>query len=175
MNTTFYEVYDVFLNSTIDSYFIDEEKENFSYNILEGLMMSAIISFRHAKQDITQYDLSFIDENNVRGQFKVELSLDEKILLSEYMCLEWANNKLKRGRIMDLQYTGSDAKVVNAKQVVDTAIAIIKQIKTNIIKKKNDYHSHNGNKLITPEFSSLRGIAKQQYNTTRDSGTNNEL
>lgn len=154
--TSFYEIYDFFLNSTIDEEFIDYEDGKIDYEELQPLLLSAIIAFKHSKVDIRDYDLDYEDEHNVKGKFNNELSLEEIELLSSYMSIRWAENKLKRSRLTQLQYTGSDAKVINIKTHIEAIKEIIKTLKEQNRELNNNYQNHVDNKLSLHKKNSIR-------------------
>lgn len=145
--TTFHEIYDLFLSEVIDVYFIDYEEQKIEYNDLQNILVSAIARFKHPKKDLRNYELNFFDEERIPGQFSEELDIEEKELLVNYMGIKWAENKLKRGRITQLQYTGSDAKAINIKTHIEGINSILKTLKTENKVLNNNYQAHSGNKI----------------------------
>lgn len=154
--TSFHSVYDRFLSDVIDSYFINYEQQTISYSDLQSLLLSAIIMFKHPKQNLRDYDLEYVDAELVAGRFNIELTLEEIDILVSYMGIKWAENKLKRGRITELQYTGSDAKAINIKTYISGIKEIIDTLKAQNKILNNNYHMHDGYKLKTNKKASVR-------------------
>lgn len=155
--TTFYEIYDLFLRNVIDVYFIDYETEEISYDDLQNILYSAIVRFKHPKKDIRDIDLEYYNDEGVVGKFNIELDLEEKELLVGYMGIKWAENKLKKGRITELQYTGSDAKVINIKTYIEGIQAILDTLTEQVKILNNNYHSHSGYKLELNKKNTVNG------------------
>lgn len=154
--TTFHEIYDSFLLDVVDKYFIDYDVEEINYEDLQRLLITAIVKFKHPKQNLKDYDLLFVDEEGVNGQFNVDLTLEEVELLVNYMGIAWATNKLKRGRITELQYTGSDAKVINIKTYIEGIKEIIKTLKEESKVLNNSYQMHCDDKIKLNKKESIR-------------------
>lgn len=153
--TTFYEIYELFLREVIDIYFVDYETEDISYDDLQNILYSAIIKFKHPKKDIRDIDLEYMNDDGVVGKFNIELDLEEKEILVGYMGIKWAENKLKRGRITELQYTGSDAKVINIKTYIEGIKVILDTLTSQVKILNNNYHSHTGYKLELNEKNTV--------------------
>lgn len=162
--TTFHEIYDSFLSDVIDEYLIDYELETIDYDDLQRLLITAIVKFKHPKQNLKDYDLLFVDEEGVKGQFNIDLTLEEIELLANYMGIAWATNKLKRGRITELQYTGSDAKVINIKTYIEGIKEIIKTLKEENKILNNNYQMHRDEKIALNKKESVQSsINRRQW------------
>lgn len=154
--TTFHEIYDLFLSDVIDIYFIDYENQKIDYEDLQKILKSAIVMFKHPKKNLNNIDNEFIDEDGVSGAFIEDLDMEEKELLVSYMGIKWGINKLKRGRITELQYTGSDAKVINIKTYIDGIKEVVNSLKQENRILNNNYQMHSGEKITLNKKEGIR-------------------
>lgn len=83
MATPFSDVYTYFLSNVTDYSLLELDELALEDNMKRWLL-SAIVNFPNSKNDITDYD-------EVSGQFNIDLSNTEKIILGKLMTIEYLN------------------------------------------------------------------------------------
>lgn len=101
--TTFDEVYSLFLNSlqdyTIRNLFIYDI--DIAQEMMEGFLLKAIPKFRNCEKDILNVNLTC-------KTFKVNLDLEEKVILSDLMVLSWMDRVVNDITQMNLSLNDND-------------------------------------------------------------------
>lgn len=127
--TNFLDVYDLSLISFKDyqlNKIYDVSKDDF-YNILKGYLIKAITKFTNNKKDL---------ENNLdiaNGQFLVDLTLTEQVILSDLTVIEWMSSKILDITQMSLHLNDTDFKVYSEAQNLTAKINA-----QNILREKID-------------------------------------
>lgn len=100
--TPFKEVYNLFLSKITDDMYIEltEEETN---SMLAELLISAIPHFEFPRVNIFDY-------SQLLEEFNVELSFEEKDILSIYMIVEWLGQQLANIDNIRQKYSGTDFK-----------------------------------------------------------------
>ena len=106
-STDFSLIYNNFLHTVTDDMYISWSEEE-TYEDLQGFLTSAIVNFRFPKQNLFDYDLDL-------GEFNIKLTPEEIDIITTLMIIEWLKRQITTVRLTELQYTGSDAKVLNTK------------------------------------------------------------
>ena len=99
-NTTFEEMYDFFLAGITDDMFMEMTKED-TEAMLEEILMAALPHFEFPQKDIFDVD-TYIKE------FNFKLTLEEKMILRQYMISEWVGFQLANVELIRQKYSGSD-------------------------------------------------------------------
>lgn len=105
MATPFTTIYDQFLVSVRD-YKLDKlynlSTVNF-YQYLQGFLIKAIPKFTNCIKDIQ-------DINTTSGQFNVDLDLDEQVITSNLMVIEWLTREINDVTQFNLHLNSTDFK-----------------------------------------------------------------
>jgi len=103
--TSFDDVYDLTLVSFRD-YKLDKlydiSVDDFK-NVLQGYLFKAIPKFTNCKKDLEDFDLTTKIFNN-------DLNLTEKVILSDFMVIEWMTSKILDITQMQLHLNDTDYK-----------------------------------------------------------------
>ena len=132
--TNFSVIYESFLHTVTDDMYISWSQEDTEQD-LEGFLLSAIASFRYPQKNLRDYDL-------VKKVFNVKLSLEEIKILTLLMVIEWLNRQMTTVRLTELQYTGSDAKILNTKSQLLALVELKKDYTLQYEKNLFYYHNH---------------------------------
>lgn len=100
--TTFRELYDFFLAGITDDMFMELTPED-TEEILYELMLAALPYFEFAKHDL--YDM-----NQEEECFNFELSIEEMMIIRQYMIAQWIGYQLATIDLIKQKYSGSDFK-----------------------------------------------------------------
>lgn len=127
MNTDFSVVYDSFLSKITDDMYLQLSEVD-TYRMLEELLLSAIEKFEFPRINLTDYELSEIQEGNSTyngtesnnedveaviysgGYFNNELTHEEVNILAVYMIVQWISQQLASVENTRMKYSGSDFK-----------------------------------------------------------------
>lgn len=99
-NTTFEEMYDFFLAGITDDMFMEMTKED-TEAMLEEILMAALPHFEFPQKDIFDVDTDI-------KEFNFKLTLEEKMILRQYMISEWVGFQLANVELIRQKYSGSD-------------------------------------------------------------------
>lgn len=133
-STDFSLIYDNFLHTVTDDMYISWS-EGETYEDLQGFLTSAIVNFRFPKKNLYDYDLDF-------QQFNVELTFEEIDIITTLMIIEWIKRQITTVRLTELQYTGSDAKVLNTKSQLIGLLTLKEDYEKQLEKKLFYYQNH---------------------------------
>ena len=115
MNTTYSEVYNNFLNRITDDMYVSYTEQE-TYDDLCPMLKIAITRIYLPKEDVKTEILGVgSTEENPIYEFNSELSMETIDMLALLMVREWLNRQMNTVRIMETQFTGSDAKAINTK------------------------------------------------------------
>ena len=126
MNTDFSLVYDSFLSKITDDMYM-QLSELDTYRMLEQLLLSAIEKFEFPRVDLTDYDITEVEdvkiyngaESNYKdveatiyesGHFNNKLTHEEINVLAVYMIVQWLSQQLASVENTRMKYSGSDFK-----------------------------------------------------------------
>ena len=98
--TSFQEMYDFFLAGITDDMFMELTRED-TEECLEELLLAAIPQFEFPRKDLFDVDLE-------SKRFNCELDLEEKMILRQYMIVEWIGYQLANVDLVRQKYSGSD-------------------------------------------------------------------
>lgn len=101
--TKFEDIYHLFLGSIQDYRLRNLFKDDIptAEDVLETYLLKAIPKFRNCKQCITNID-------EIQKCFKVSLTLDEKMILTDLMLLSWMEQVCNNIAQMDLTLNDND-------------------------------------------------------------------
>lgn len=144
-STDFSLIYNNFLHTVTDDMYISWSEEE-TYEDLQGFLTSAIVNFRFPKQNLFDYDLDL-------EEFNLKLTPEEIDIITTLMIIEWLKRQITTVRLTELQYTGSDAKVLNTKNQL-TGLLNLKQDYEKQLEKKlfyyqNHHQTEDGNIIAT--------------------------
>lgn len=101
-NTTFQEMYDFFLAGITDDMFLELNEQD-TQRILFELLSAALPHFEFPNHDIYTLDM----ENQ---EFTCTLTQEEKMIIRQYMIMEWIGYQLASIDNIRQKYSGSDFK-----------------------------------------------------------------
>lgn len=114
--TSFKELYDFFLAGITDDMFLELTKED-TEAMLQELMLAAIPYFENCKHDL--YDM-----NTEYNHFNFILSLQEKMIIRQYMIAQWIGQQLATIDLIRQKYSGSDFKFTSQASHIKQLIAM---------------------------------------------------
>jgi hypothetical protein len=125
-NTSFDEIYDLALVSFRD-YRLDKlydiSEEDFK-NVLQGYLLKAIPKYTNCKKNLENIDTA-------TKVFNDELTLTEKVILSDYTVIEWMNPQILDITQMELHLNDTDYKHFSEQQNLKGKIEV-----QNILREK---------------------------------------
>jgi hypothetical protein len=110
-NTSFDEIYDLALTSFRDyklNKLYDTSVTDFK-NILQGYLFKAIPKFTNCKKNLEDFD-------STTKIFNIELTLTEKVILSDFTVIEWMTPKILDITQMELHLSDTDFKIYSEQQ-----------------------------------------------------------
>lgn len=140
--TPFSIIYDSFLSKITDDMYL-EFTELDTFRMLEELLIAAIHKFEFPRFDITDFEMSYIDdidtyegvESNYEevpitiyggGYFNSVLTSEEINILSTYMIVEWLGQQLASVENTRMKYSGSDFKFTSQANHMSKILALKK-------------------------------------------------
>ena len=122
-NTSFQEMYDFFLAGVTDDMFMELTRED-TEAMLEEILMAALPHFEFPKdKDLFSLDL----KNKV---FTAKLSLEEMMIIRQYMISEWIGFQLANIDLIRQKYSGSDFKFTSQASHMKQLISMKKEYET---------------------------------------------
>jgi len=115
-NTTFQEMADFFLAGITDDMFLELTLED-TKAIIDELILAAIPHFEFPRKDIFDLDL----EN---ASFRCHLTLEEMMIIRQYMISEWIGYQLATIDNIRQKYSGSDFKFTSQASHMKQLIAM---------------------------------------------------
>lgn len=104
--TSFKEVYDFFLSGVTDDMFMEMTRED-TLQVLQEILLAAIPHFEFPREK-NLFDLDLEKEC-----FESTLSLEEKMILRQYMISEWLGLQLANIDLVRQMYSGTDFKMTS--------------------------------------------------------------
>nr|DAS90068.1 MAG TPA: hypothetical protein [Caudoviricetes sp.] len=158
-NTKYSEIYDQFLDRITDDMYISWSKEE-TYADLAAFLSTAIARFHMPHENLR-------DKEDVGGEicFTSELSYRTIDILTLLMEKEWLNRQLRTVKLTELQYTGSDAKVLNTKSQAEAIIKIKEDLQRDLNQAYHNYQYETTNtetKLQEITNLNLAGVNKDR-------------
>lgn len=140
--TSFSVIYDSFLSKITDDMYM-ELTEIETANMLEFLLISAIPKFEFPRIDISNYELSALEDEGTYsgiesdnqevkafifsdGFFGCSLTAEEVNILSTYMIVEWIGQQLASVENTRMKYSGSDFKFTSQANHMSKLLSIKK-------------------------------------------------
>ena len=99
--TSFKEMYDFFLSGITDDMFLELTKQD-TEKMLEEILIAALPHFEFPRW-ADPFDLDFDGK-----QFNVKLTVEEKLIIRNYMIAEWIGFQLATVDLIRQKYSGSD-------------------------------------------------------------------
>ncbi|VIF91983.1 Uncharacterised protein [Clostridioides difficile] len=139
MATPIKEIFDIFLK-LIDDDIIAIMIQN-NKDVLEDLLLTylegATCNFDKCKKDLTIIKPSI--ENNMTGEFKSDLDLDEKFILVDEMILYWLKPKILREDNLKVMLTDHDYNQKSPANMLDKLLKLQENTEKRLKKKKIKY------------------------------------
>ncbi len=121
-NTTFKEVGDFFLAGITDDMFMELTLED-TKELINEIILAAIPHFEFPQKDLFDLDM----ENEC---FNCHLTLEEMMILRQYMISEWVGYQLATIDNVRQKYSGSDFKFTSQASHIKQLIALKKEYET---------------------------------------------
>lgn len=122
-NTSFQEMYDFFLAGITDDMFMELTKED-TEAMLEEILLAALPHFEFPRwKDPFNLDL-------VCKEFSDKLTLEEKMILRQYMISEWIGFQLATVDLIRQKYSGSDFSFTSQASHMRQLIAMKQEYET---------------------------------------------
>ena len=121
-NTTFEEMYEFFLAGITDDMFMELTKED-TEAMMEEILMAALPHFEFPQKDIFDVDMDL-------KEFKFKLSLEEMMIIRQYMISEWVGFQLANVEIIRQKYSGSDFSFTSQASHMAKLIQLKKEYET---------------------------------------------
>lgn len=163
--TSFDKVYDMFFSQITDDLYITLTESEAKQDA-QSMLLKAILKFRYPKVNVKDYSLDKEIDGVKQDVFNVELSDDEIYILSMYMSLEWITRQMRDVRLTEMNYTGSDAKVLNTKSQMST-LEELKVSHTKELEKQLKYYHYStvdeDNNIITGQLNLAgKGVSNRE-------------
>ena len=100
--TSFQEMYDFFFAGITDDMFLEMTRDD-TLAVVEELLLAALPHFEFPRTDIFDVDL-------LGKKFSVRLTLEEMMIIRQYMISEWLGYQLASVDLVRQKYSGSDFK-----------------------------------------------------------------
>lgn len=123
ITTTFQEMYDFFLAGITDDMFMELTKED-TEEMLEEILLAALPHFEFPKWS----DPFDVDLKNKK--FNCLLTLEEKMIIRQYMISEWIGFQLATVDLIRQKYSGSDFKFTSQASHLRQLSALKKEYET---------------------------------------------
>lgn len=120
--TSFSDMYDFFLAGITDDMFMELTKED-TEELLQEILLAALPHFEFPKKDIFSVDL----ENS---QFPCLLDVEEKMIIRQYMIVEWIGYQLASIENIRQKYSGTDFKFTSQASHIEKLIKLQEQYRT---------------------------------------------
>lgn len=142
--TSFSEVYEMFMHGITDDMYISWTRQE-TYEDLKPFLQKAVARFRYPKVVLTY--------NAEDEEFTNTLNTEEIFILSLLMSIEWIDRQMLTVRLTELQYTGSDAKVLGTKAQMSALVELRKTFVNDLEKQLKYYHRHSriDDKIMTAD------------------------
>lgn len=121
-NTSFREMYDFFLAGITDDMFLELDKQD-TEAMLEEILMAALPHFEFPRFDIFNVD-------PILQTFPCVLSVEEKMIIRQYMISEWIGFQLATVENIRQKYSGSDFKFTSQASHMKQLITMKKEYET---------------------------------------------
>lgn len=119
-NTSFKEMYDFFLSGITDDMFMELTKED-TEAMLEEILIASLPHFEFPRWG-EPFDIDL--ENK---EFNTKLSLEEKMIIRQYMISEWIGFQLATVDLIRQKYSGSDFKFTSQASHIKQLISLKKE------------------------------------------------
>lgn len=123
INTSFQEMYDFFLAGITDDMFMELTIED-TQNILEEILIAAMPHFEFPRWS-GPFDLDFD-----KKEFTTHLTIEEKMIIRQYMISEWIGYQLATIDLIKQKYSGSDFKFTSQASHIKQLTAMKKEYET---------------------------------------------
>lgn len=148
--TTFQEMYDFFLAGITDDMFLELTKED-TEDMLEEILLAALPHF-----EFPRWSNPF-DVNLKEKCFTASLSLEEKMIIRQYMISEWIGFQLATVDLIRQKYSGSDFKFTSQASHIKQLISLKQQYEQKGFHLQRLYCRRDKNKdgRLTSTFSKI--------------------
>lgn len=120
--TTFKEMFDFFEAGISDDMFLELTPEE-TREIEEEILLAALPHFEFPRQDVFDIDI-------LTQRFSVKLSLEEMMIIRQYMISEWLGYQLANVDLVRQKYSGSDFKFTSQASHMKQLITMKKEYET---------------------------------------------
>lgn len=116
--TLFSTVYNFFLGKITDDMYVSLGQEA-AYDDMQQMLITATHQFPYPKVNLRDYDLAYDDQENLsKGKFNNTLDYEEIDILTDYMVISWIKRQIAHCRLVELNYSGADAKALNTRSQI---------------------------------------------------------
>ncbi len=137
--TLFSTVYEFFLGKITDDMYVSLGQED-AYADMEQMLLEGVNKFSFPKINLRNYDLSYADDYNLsKGKFNVVLGIGELDILTDYMVISWVKRQIAHCRLVEMNYSGADAKVLNTKSQIEALTGMSNFFTKEVAKKVRLY------------------------------------
>ena len=120
--TTFKEMFDFFEAGITDDMFLELTQEE-TREIEEEILLAALPHLEFPRKDIFDVDI-------LTQRFSVKLTLEEKMIIRQYMISEWLGYQLANVDLVRQKYSGSDFKFTSQASHMKQLITMKKEYET---------------------------------------------
>lgn len=120
--TTFKEMFDFFEAGITDDMFLELSPDE-TREIEEEILLAALPHFEFPRKDIFDVDI-------LTQRFTVQLTLEEKMIIRQYMISEWLGYQLANVDLVRQKYSGSDFKFTSQASHMKQLITMKKDYET---------------------------------------------
>lgn len=121
--TTFQEMYDFFLGGITDDMFLEMTEED-TKDHLQEILLAAIPHFEFPREK------NLFDVDMKEKCFNSKLSLEEQMILRQYMISEWLGLQLANIDLVRQMYSGTDFKMTSQASHMKQLTALKKEYET---------------------------------------------
>lgn len=191
--TPFALVYDAFLSSVTDDFYMEMTVLD-TYRVLEELLMKAISKFEFPRVNLFDYELYDIDDEVEYcgassdyaetvaiiyhgGHFNCLLSQDEINILATYMVVEWLGQQLASIENTRLKYSASDFKFTSQANHMQKILQLKKEYEREGFHLQRLYKRREVDKqgIMRPTMHKLMEIYDAPYYTDATAAVSNKL
>ena len=148
--TTFQEMYDFFLAGITDDMFMEMTKED-TEEMLQEILVAAVPKFEFPRWK-DPFDLNFD-----KKCFSAKLTTEEKLILRNYMIVEWISFQLANVDLIRQKYSSSDFKFTSQASHMKQLVTLKKEYESNAFHLQRVYCRRRKDKggMIRSTFSQI--------------------
>jgi hypothetical protein len=150
--TTFEEMYDFFLGGITDDMFLEMTPED-TRDHLQEILLAAIPHFEFPREK------NLFDVDMTEKRFNSKLSLEEQMILRQYMISEWLGLQLANIDLVRQMYSGTDFKMTSQASHMKQLSTLKKEYETKGFHLQRVYCRRTKNKegVLVSAFGQIMG------------------